>query len=213
MFLFSSTTERPRVSLKFNEGQPPSAYLNAKSPVERHDALADTLLVRVSGNWEGFSSQPDCKTSSTQGPAQTQLVSSFEGRMTAKNRHKNNEKSAASTQEDAPKKSQPSASVSAAGGPGHHGTRSGSCFGLFVTTVFYAALLGAAGFGAFQVQKVVEELRETTARQEESAQRNAAIGTKMDSVVQQVGGGKCTDQWGGRVNDVSRECHQVYEKS
>lgn len=188
MFLFSSTAERPIVSLKFNEGQPPSAYLNAKSPVERHDALADTLLVRLSGNWEGFSSQPDCKTSSTQGPAQTQLVSSFEGRMTAKNRHKNNEKSAASAQEDAPKKSQPSASVSAAGGPGHHGTRSRSCFGLFVTAVFYAALLGAAGFGAFHVQKVVEELRETTARQEESAQRNEAVSTKMDSVVQQVGG-------------------------
>lgn len=108
--------------------------------------------------------------------------------MTAKNRHKNNEKSAASAQEDAPKKIQPSAGVSAAGGPAHHGTRSGSCFGLFATAVFYAALLGAAGFGAFHVQKVVEELRETTARQEESAQRNAAVGTKMDSVVQQVGG-------------------------
>jgi len=39
-------------SLDVNMGQPPSAYLNAKSPVERHDALTDTLPVLSVGlNW------------------------------------------------------------------------------------------------------------------------------------------------------------------
>lgn len=34
-------------------GQPPSAYLDAQSPVERHDALPDTLLLRLVGlDWK-----------------------------------------------------------------------------------------------------------------------------------------------------------------
>lgn len=109
--------------------------------------------------------------------------------MTAKNRQKNSEKGAASgQQDDAPKKNQPSASVSAAV---HHGgsssSRSGSCLGLLATTVFYAALMGAAGFAAFHVQHVVEEMRESNAKQEESARHYSDIATKMVTVVQQVG--------------------------
>lgn len=108
--------------------------------------------------------------------------------MTAKNRHRNSEKSAASNQDDASKKSQTGTNVSGVGGPGPQGTRSKSCIGLVATTLFYIALIGSAGFAAFYLQKVVEEIRETTARQEESARHNEDVGTKLDSVVQQVGG-------------------------
>lgn len=118
--------------------------------------------------------------------------------MTAKNRHRNSEKSATSNQDDASKKSQTGTSVSGVGGPGPQGTRSRSCIGLVATTVFYIALMGAAGFAAFYMQKVVEEIREATARQEESARHNADIDTKLDSVVQQVGG-NYNNQWGGVI--------------
>ncbi|XP_051248263.1 cytoskeleton-associated protein 4 [Dicentrarchus labrax] len=107
--------------------------------------------------------------------------------MTAKNRQKNSstEKSAASSQEDASKKS-PKSSSNGVSGPGPQGPRSGSCLGLVATTVFYIALLGAAGFGAFYLQQVVEEIQQTNARHEESAKQNAELGRKMESVVQQV---------------------------
>ncbi|TKS90785.1 Cytoskeleton-associated protein 4 63-kDa cytoskeleton-linking membrane protein [Collichthys lucidus] len=70
--------------------------------------------------------------------------------MTAKNRNKSNssEKSAASSQDDAPKKIQKSTSTNG---------------------------------------QVVEEMHQTSARHEESARQNAALGSKMESVVQQVG--------------------------
>lgn len=107
--------------------------------------------------------------------------------MTAKNRQKNSEKGAASSQQDdAPKKNQPSASVSAAAHHGSSSSPSGSCLGLLATTVFYAALIGAAGFAAFHVQHVVEEMRESNAKQEESARHYSDIATKMVTVVQQV---------------------------
>uniref|UniRef100_A0A8C4IXU1 Cytoskeleton-associated protein 4 n=1 Tax=Dicentrarchus labrax TaxID=13489 RepID=A0A8C4IXU1_DICLA len=125
--------------------------------------------------------------------------------MTAKNRQKNSstEKSAASSQEDASKKS-PKSSSNGVSGPGPQGPRSGSCLGLVATTVFYIALLGAAGFGAFYLQQVVEEIQQTNARHEESAKQNAELGRKMESVVQQVGR---KYQWGGRrrVNYTSRK--------
>ncbi|XP_041820159.1 cytoskeleton-associated protein 4 [Chelmon rostratus] len=107
--------------------------------------------------------------------------------MTAKNRHKNSsgEKSAASSQDDASKKSQKSAS-NGVSGPGPQGPRSGSCLGFVVTAVFYITLLGAAGFAAFYLQQVVEEIRQASARQEESARQSAELGTKMESVAQQV---------------------------
>ncbi|XP_035529541.1 cytoskeleton-associated protein 4 [Morone saxatilis] len=107
--------------------------------------------------------------------------------MTAKNRQKNSssEKSAASSQEDASKKS-PKSTSNGVSGAGPQGPRSGSCLGLVATTVFYIALLGAAGFGAFYLQQVVEEIQQTNARHEESAKQNAELGRKMESVVQQV---------------------------
>lgn len=114
--------------------------------------------------------------------------------MTAKNRHRNSEKSATSNQDDAPKKSQTGTSVSGVGGPGPQGIRSRSCIGIFATTVFYIALIGSAGFAAFYLQKVVEQIQESTAKQDESARLNADMGTKLDSVVQQVGGKL---HWGG----------------
>uniref|UniRef100_A0A3P8SIF2 Cytoskeleton-associated protein 4 n=1 Tax=Amphiprion percula TaxID=161767 RepID=A0A3P8SIF2_AMPPE len=108
--------------------------------------------------------------------------------MTAKNRQKNSEKSAASSQEDAPKKNPKSCSSSSNGvsGPAAQGPRSGSCLGLLVTTVFYIALIGAAGFAAFYLQQVVEEIRQTNAKHEESAKQRAELSSKMESVVQQV---------------------------
>ncbi|XP_036977546.1 cytoskeleton-associated protein 4 [Acanthopagrus latus] len=113
--------------------------------------------------------------------------------MTAKNRHKSSsgEKSAASSQEDAkksPKISSSSGSSSnGVSGPAPQGPpRSGSCLALVASTVFYIALIGAVGFAAFHLQQVVEEMRTTSAGQEESARLSAELASKMDSVVQQV---------------------------
>ncbi|XP_032361249.1 cytoskeleton-associated protein 4 [Etheostoma spectabile] len=107
--------------------------------------------------------------------------------MTAKNRHRtsSSEKSAASSQDDASKKSQKSTS-NGLSGPGPQGPRSGSCLGFVATTVFYIALIGAAGFAAFYFQQVVEEMRQTNAGHEESARHNAELSGKMESVLQQV---------------------------
>ncbi|XP_072233839.1 cytoskeleton-associated protein 4 [Leuresthes tenuis] len=101
--------------------------------------------------------------------------------MTAKSRPKN----AAPSQDDASKKSQKS-STNEVSGPGPQGPPSGSCLGLLVTTVFYIALIGAAGIAAFYLQQVVEEIRQTNARHEESARQNAELSSKMESAVQQV---------------------------
>ncbi|KAM4523061.1 cytoskeleton-associated protein 4 [Fundulus diaphanus] len=107
--------------------------------------------------------------------------------MTSKNRSKSSEKSAAPSQDDAPKKSQKSGgATNGVSGPGPQGPRSGSCLGLLLTAVFYTAMIGAAGFAAFYLQQVVEEVRQINAEHAESARRGAELGTKMESVVQQV---------------------------
>lgn len=122
--------------------------------------------------------------------------------MTAKNRNKGSsssgEKSAAPSQEDASKKSQKITSTTATttsspssngvSGSGAQGPRSRSCLGLIVSTVFYLGLIGAAGFAAFYLQQVVEEIKRSEARHENSVQLSAGLVTKMESVVQQVGG-------------------------
>ncbi|XP_037316149.2 cytoskeleton-associated protein 4 [Pungitius pungitius] len=116
--------------------------------------------------------------------------------MTAKNRHKNSssEKSvaavaaaAASSAEDAPRKS-PKSTGNGVSGPGAQGSRSGSCLGLglFVTVLFYVALLGAAGLAAFYLQRAAEEMRESGARHEAAARQSAELSGKMERVVQQV---------------------------
>lgn len=108
--------------------------------------------------------------------------------MTAKNRNKSSsgEKGQASSQDDASKKSQKSSSNGVTG-PGSQGPRSGSCLKFLVSALCYIALAGAAGFGAFYVQQQMEELRLIGAKNEESARQNAELGSKMDSVIQQVG--------------------------
>lgn len=128
----------------------------------------------------------DCRASST--PSHSHSRASHL-KMTAKNRQKSAEKSAAPSQEDAPKKTQKSSSSSSNGasGPAPQGPRTGGCLGLLVTVVFYVALLGAAGFVAFYLQQVVEQISQTNARHEESARQNAELSSKMESVVQQVG--------------------------
>lgn len=109
--------------------------------------------------------------------------------MTAKNRHRNSEKSAASIQDDAPKKSQVSSGVSAVAAPGPQRSRprSRSFLGVLCTTVFYVAVISATGFAAFYLHKVVAKMQEATARQEESARQNADMTTKLDGVILQVG--------------------------
>lgn len=106
--------------------------------------------------------------------------------MTAKNRHRTSEKSAASSQDDAPKKSQTNAGAAAPGSQRSR-PRSSSHLGMLWTAVFYVAVIGAAGFAAVYLQKVVEEMQQATARQEESARQNAVLATKLDGVVLQVG--------------------------
>ncbi|XP_069020833.1 cytoskeleton-associated protein 4 [Embiotoca jacksoni] len=106
--------------------------------------------------------------------------------MTSKNRQKNSEKSAASSQEDGSKKSPKSSGSNGESGPAPQGPRSGSYVGLLLTAVFYIGLIGAAGFSAFYLEQVVKEIRETNAKNEESAQQSAELSGKMERVVQQV---------------------------
>lgn len=110
--------------------------------------------------------------------------------MTAKNRHRNSEKSAASSQDDAPKKSQASSTVSAVAAPGPQRSRprSRSFLGVLSTTVFYVAVISAAGFAAFYLQKMVAEIQEAAARQEESARQNTDTTAKLDGVILHVSG-------------------------
>ncbi|XP_029019936.1 cytoskeleton-associated protein 4 [Betta splendens] len=106
----------------------------------------------------------------------------------AKSRNKNSagEKSPAAPQEDAGKKAQKSGGANGASAPGSQGPRPGSCLGSLATTVFYLGLIGAAGFAAFYLQQVVEEIRQTSGRHEESARLGAELSTKMENVAQQV---------------------------
>ncbi|XP_077355626.1 cytoskeleton-associated protein 4 [Festucalex cinctus] len=62
----------------------------------------------------------------------------------------------------------------------------GSCLGTLFSALFYAAMIGGAGLAAFHLQKVVEEIRQTSAKHAESAQMSAEISVKMERVVQQV---------------------------
>lgn len=177
-----------------NMGQPPSAYLNTKSSVERHDALTDTLLLQSVGlDWKNSPSTTAKPAALTSLNTHTNL-GELPLTMTAKTRNKNSssEKSAVSSQDDAVKKTQKSTNTNGVSGSGPQEPRSGSCLGYFVTTVFYIALIGAAGFAAFHLQQVVEEIRHTSARHEESARQSARqsaeLSSKMENVVQQVGG-------------------------
>ncbi|XP_061617639.1 cytoskeleton-associated protein 4-like [Phyllopteryx taeniolatus] len=114
--------------------------------------------------------------------------------MTAKNRQKSNaggEKvPAAAPPVQKEEKPQKINGVSgSAGAQGHARTpakKSGSCLGTLLSVLFYAAMIAGAGLAAFHLQKVVEEIRRTSAKHAESAQMSAELSGKMESVVQQV---------------------------
>uniref|UniRef100_A0A1A8HTK9 Cytoskeleton-associated protein 4 n=3 Tax=Nothobranchius kuhntae TaxID=321403 RepID=A0A1A8HTK9_NOTKU len=101
-------------------------------------------------------------------------------------RQKSNEKSAAPSQEDVPKKSPKGGTNGVSGGPGPQGPRSGGCLGLLATTVFYVALVGAAGFAAFHFQQALDEIHQIKTTHEQGARQDGELSTKMESVVQQV---------------------------
>nr|XP_015815642.2 cytoskeleton-associated protein 4 [Nothobranchius furzeri]XP_054595730.1 cytoskeleton-associated protein 4 [Nothobranchius furzeri]XP_054595731.1 cytoskeleton-associated protein 4 [Nothobranchius furzeri] len=101
-------------------------------------------------------------------------------------RQKSNEKSAAPSQEDVPKKSPKGGTNGVSGGPGPQGPRSGGCLGLLATTVFYVALVGAAGFAAFHFQQALDEIHQIKTTYEQGARQDGELSTKMESVVQQV---------------------------
>lgn len=169
---------------RFEHGTTPIRIPQQKGPGERHDALTDTLLVQWA--WTQTTLIHDCKTTSSKSSSNRQDHVCVT--MAAKNRNKNitSEKSPATSQDDAPKKSQKSSNNGVTGSVAQ-GPRSGSCLGFFVSAVFYVTLIVAAGFAAFYLQQVMEEIRQTSAKNEKSAQQNADIVNKMESVTQQVG--------------------------
>ncbi|XP_061768132.1 cytoskeleton-associated protein 4 [Nerophis ophidion] len=115
--------------------------------------------------------------------------------MTAKNRQKSaaGEKAAAAASaaaaaapvQDEKKPSKSNGVSGPTGAPGHARTGK-SWLGSLVSALFYAAMLGAAGLAAFHLQKVVEEIRQTSAKHAESAQASADMSRKMDNVARQV---------------------------
>lgn len=88
-------------------------------------------------------------------------------------------------------KKSPKSGANGVSGPGPlQAPASGSSLGPLLSTLFYVALVGAAGFAAFYVQQAVDEIRQIGAKHEEGARRGAELGAKMESVVQQVGAGR-----------------------
>lgn len=170
-------------------GQPPSAYLNAKAPPGKDTKRSLIRCWFNQGDWTANALHP--RLQNQQLPythTQTETLLKLQLTMAVKKGPKNSEKSAASSQDDAPKKSQRSSNNGVSGSAPQGSPRSGGCLGFLVTTVFYVALIGAAGFAAFYVQQVVEEIRRTNAKHVESARQSAELSGKMESVVQQVGG-------------------------
>ncbi|XP_019738548.1 cytoskeleton-associated protein 4 [Hippocampus comes] len=115
--------------------------------------------------------------------------------MTAKNRQKSNagEKATAASaaapvhkEEKSQKSNGVSGSSGAQGSARSSGKKSRSCLGTLLSMLFYAAMIGGVALAAFHMQKVVEEIRQTSAKNAESAQISAEIGGKMEGVVQQV---------------------------
>ncbi|XP_077449646.1 cytoskeleton-associated protein 4 [Stigmatopora argus] len=79
------------------------------------------------------------------------------------------------------------AATTGGGGGSKSNNKSGkSCMGTVCSVLFYAAMIGGAGLAAFHLQKVVEEIRQTSAKHAQSAQISDELGGKVESVVQQV---------------------------
>ncbi|XP_077399959.1 cytoskeleton-associated protein 4 [Vanacampus margaritifer] len=100
------------------------------------------------------------------------------------------EKTQRSNKEEKPQKSNGvSGSAASQGSSRSSGKKSGGgggCLATLFSALFYAAMIGGAGLAAFHLQKVVEEIRQTSANHAESAQKSAEVSVKMESVVQQV---------------------------
>ncbi|KAI1888110.1 hypothetical protein AGOR_G00181670 [Albula goreensis] len=102
--------------------------------------------------------------------------------MPAKHRNKSNtsDKNPTSNQDDVAKKIPKASKESDSSGSG-----SGS-WAKVLAALSYIALVAAAGFAAFYLQRVVEEVGQINSRTEESIQKNAELTKKMESVLQQV---------------------------
>ncbi|XP_064198768.1 cytoskeleton-associated protein 4 [Anguilla rostrata] len=101
--------------------------------------------------------------------------------MTAKHRNKNaSDKNSTSIQDDVAKKiTKASKSTDS--------TASGSgTWTKALAALSYIALVAAAGFAAFYLQKVVEEVGQISSRTEATIQKNAELTKKMESALQQV---------------------------
>lgn len=105
--------------------------------------------------------------------------------MTAKNRKQNSsEKTSPSNQDDVAKKS-PKASNGVAGVSAPPGSGSGSSVKL-IAALCYIILVAAAGFAAFYLQQVLEEVQDISTKNKESLKKNAELALKVENVVQQV---------------------------
>ncbi|XP_053718501.1 cytoskeleton-associated protein 4 [Synchiropus splendidus] len=110
--------------------------------------------------------------------------------MAAKNRQKSEKgEKSASNHEDAPKKSQKSNGASSAGPQGPRSPQKPAatgCLRSLASALLYAVLAAAVGFAALYCQKVLEEVREASARTEESARRSGQLRGAVDGVQLQV---------------------------
>lgn len=101
--------------------------------------------------------------------------------MTAKHRNKNaSDKNSTSVQDDVAKKI-----TKASKGSDSPGTGSGN-WAKVLAALSYVALVTAAGFAAFYLQKVVEEVGQISSRTEATIQKNAELTKKMESALLQV---------------------------
>ena len=102
--------------------------------------------------------------------------------MTAKNRNKNaSDKNSTPIQDDVAKKI-----TKASKGSDSPGSGSGN-WTKILAALSYIALVAAAGFAAFYLQKVVEEVGQISSRTEASIQKTAELTKKMESALLQVG--------------------------
>ncbi|KAM8883999.1 cytoskeleton-associated protein 4 [Synchiropus picturatus] len=108
--------------------------------------------------------------------------------MAAKNRQKSEKgEKGASNHEDAPKKKSNGASSAGPQGPRSPQKAAGTgCLRVLASALLYAVLAAAVGFAALYCHKVLEEVREASARTEESARRSGQLRGAVDGVQLQV---------------------------
>ena len=103
-----------------------------------------------------------------------------------KNRKSNTSEknSAPSIQDDVAKKIQKTSNGVSGSAPLGSGSES---WVKLTAVVCYIVLVAAAGFAAFYLQQVLEEVNEVSTKNEESLKKNAELTRKMENVLQQVG--------------------------